>query len=310
MDISDELQPVLALLPEAVSQLRQLGGSGRPWFVAYGARQVVLRSNDPVRFRALGFSPEIARASIDWLHEFLRDLATAGFVAPEPVPDLQGNSVAVIRGVIWELVSFVPGTAMGWSEVEIYEAGRALARFHECSATTPRRAQRPGSLPLNESRPSHAQAQPVLEHFQRELVEVVAESAPRGVIHGDATQSNVVIEDRGAFHLVDFALAYQDVLLADLGSALWRNGRATPDAITYDPIRVRQFVRGYVAIRQQPVASGRAIVAYMQGRGLQLQHRLELRQGSDPTVVQRLVAIHRQRDELQEAAAAAIRDVS
>ena len=65
-----------------------------------------------------------------------------------------------------------------------------------------------------------------------------------------------------------------------------------------------RFVRGYAAIRPLPTVSGRAIVAYMQGRGLQLQHRLELRRGSDPTVMQRLLSIHAQQNELREAAAA------
>jgi Ser/Thr protein kinase RdoA (MazF antagonist) len=249
-------------------------------------------------------SPELARDSIDWLHEFLRDLAAAGFVAPAPVAELRGESVVVVDGVVWELLSFVPGEPMGWSDAEIYEAGRTLARFHECSAAVPRRPQRPGSLRLDESRPTHPDAQQIRAHVLRELLEIDAESAPRGVIHGDATQSNVVIEKRGPFHLVDFALAYEDALLADVGSALWRNGRTDPDAVRYEPARVTRFVRGYAAIRPLPTVSARAIVAYMQGRGLQLQHRLELRRGSDPTVMQRLLSIHAQQNELREAASA------
>jgi Ser/Thr protein kinase RdoA (MazF antagonist) len=206
--------------------------------------------------------------------------------------------------VISELLSFVPGEPMGWTNGEIYEAGRTLARFHERSTAAPRRPQRPGSLRLDESRPTHPDAQQIRAHFLRELLEIDAESAPRGVIHGDATQSNVVIDKKGVFHLVDFALAYEDALLADVGSALWRTGRTSPDAVRYAPARVTRFVRGYADIRPLPTVSGRAIVAYMQGRGLQLQHRLELRHGSDPTVMQRLLSIHAQRDELREAAAA------
>ncbi len=311
VEIPDELQPVLQLLPAPVSDLRQqLTGAGRPWLVRYAGKQAVLRSNDPARFRSFGFSPELARASIDWLQEFLRDLAIAGFVAPAPVSDLRGESVALIDGVIWELLSFVPGRPMGWSDDEMYQAGRTLASFHECAAATPPRPQRPGSLPLKDCRPSHPQAQHFRAHFARELVAIGDETAPRGVIHGDATQSNVVIGEGGVFHLVDFALAYHDAVLADVGSALWRNGRASPDAVTYDPARVTRFVQGYAALRPQSAISGRAIVAYMQGRGLQLQHRLELRHGSDPTVMQRLLSIHRQQDDLQEAAAAGIRDVA
>lgn len=47
-------------------------------------------------------------------------------------------------------------------------------------------------------------------------------------------------------------------------------------------------------------------MVYMKGRGMQLQKRLELRQGTDETVIQRLLAIHGQQDELGQAIAEAI----
>jgi Ser/Thr protein kinase RdoA (MazF antagonist) len=262
----------------------------------------VLRSSDPARLRAFGFSPDLARASIDWLHAFLRDLSIGGFVAPTPVPDLRGASVAVVGDVIWELLSFVPGRPMGWSLAEMRQAGRTLAQFHQSSLATPPRPQRPGSLPFAECRPSHPEARRVTAHFERWRAHSRAQSGPSGVIHGDATQANVVVEDGVAFHFVDFALAYQESLLADVGSALWRNGRASPDALTYDPSRVAEFARGYADVRPQPAESGRAIVAYMLGRGLQLQHRLELRKGADPTVIRRLMSILAQEDVLSDAA--------
>jgi Ser/Thr protein kinase RdoA (MazF antagonist) len=178
--------------------------------------------------------------------------------------------------------------------------------LHQTSLTLPLRLQRPGAQPLIECRPSHPAAREVRVAFERDLREIGHDSGPRGVIHGDATQSNVVIDDRGEHRLVDFAIAYQDALLADVGSALWRNGRAGPDAVTYDPARTATYVRGYATVRPLLPEAGRAIVVYMKGRGLQLQSRLELRRGTDETVIQRLLSIEAQQAELQTAITVAL----
>jgi len=299
----DALTSVIGLLPEAVREVHRLGGPGRPWFVRYGSREGVLRCSDPSRFRALQFTPELALASIRWLHGFLRDLAIGGFSAPEPIADLHGQSIATVDGSIWELVSFLPGLPMHWSEDEIEQAGRLLARFHESSLAAPARAQRPGSLPVELCRPVQQEARQLRSRLENELADIEHESATRGVVHGDATQSNVVIAADRTYRLVDYALAYHEVLLFDVGSALWRNGRSSPDAVTYDPRRVAIFVRGYAAVRSLAPIDARAIVVYMKCRGLQLQHRLELRQGRDSTIIQRLLSIDAQQSELERAIA-------
>lgn len=308
LDVPNELTSVVALLPWTPDELRQLGGPGRPGFVRYGSREAVLRCNESARFRAFHFSPELALASIRWLHEFLGDLAIGGFTAPAPVSDLGGQSIAVVDGTIWELLSFVPGGPMGWTDAEFREAGGLLARFHNASLATPPRSQRPGSLTVELSHPMAVEARELRSRFEAELADIDDEPARRGVVHGDATQSNVVVADGRAFHLVDYALAYQEVLLFDVGSALWRNGRSSPDAITYDPRRVANFVSGYAEVRALTPDASHAVVVYMKGRGLQLQHRLELRGGRDDTVMQRLQSIDRQQIQLERAISEALRD--
>ncbi len=308
LDIPNELRAAVALLPCAPGELHPLAGPGRPWFVRYGSREAVLRCNEPARFRAFHFSPDLALASIRWLHEFLADLAIGGFTAPAPVSDLGGQSIAVVDGTIWELLSFVPGRPMGWTDSEIREAGGLLAGFHNASVAAPPRAQRPGSLTVEHSDPMAVEARELRLRFETELADVDHETARRGVVHGDATQSNVVVAEGPAFHLVDYALAYQEVLLFDVGSALWRNGRSSPDAITYDARRVATFVSGYAEVRALMPDAGHAVVVYMKGRGLQLQHRLELRGGRDDTVIQRLQSIDRQQIQLERAISEALRD--
>jgi len=295
---------VLRLLPSPAIDANQLGGAGRPWSIRYGSTVAVLRWNDAGRWRAFGFSGEEAVASVQWLHLVLRDVAAAGFVAPRPVDDLDGRSIAVADAGVWELLTRVPGRSMGWSDHEIFEAGRLLARFHDASLRLPKRPQRPGSQPFDACYPEHPEARAVRARFEHEVSALDPEASARGVIHGDATQSNVVVEEDGSFHLVDFALAYLDYLWGDIGSALWRNGRTSADAVTYDASRVARFVRGYDSVRALDRRAAQAIVTFMKGRGLQLQHRLELRRGHDETVMRRLLAV----DEAGPELVAAIED--
>lgn len=289
---------MLRLLPVAASETQQLGGPGRPWSIRYGSTRAVLRWNDAGRWRAFGFSDDEAVASLEWLHRMLGDLSATGFIAPRPIDHLDGRSIALVDGGLWELLSHVPGRAMGWTDREIHAAGALLARFHDASARLPTRPQRPGAQPFAACEPAHPEARVVRSRFERDSVTPDAADVLHAVIHGDATQSNVVVAADGSFHLVDFAIAYNDHTYADIGSALWRNGRSSADAVTYDGARAAGFVRGYDSVRPLGARAARAIVTSMLGRGLQLQHRLELRHGRDETVMQRLLAIHAAHDEL------------
>jgi Ser/Thr protein kinase RdoA (MazF antagonist) len=271
--------------------------------VRYGGRAAVLRANDLEHLARLGFSADLAMASIEWLHDFLRDLAGTGFTAPAPVADLGGKSTALADGVIWELLTFVQGRPMGWRDDEMRRAGQLLARFHDASLRTRPRPQRPAALTIEDCRPVDPRAASVRTQVEAELAEI--RGGAHGVVHGDATQANVVIDDDD-YRLVDFALAFREALIFDIASALWRNGRTDANSVIYDPRRVATFVRGYHDARQLRVNDDRRILTCMMARGLQLQQRLELRRGADETVMLRLVAIERQQSDLRAAIASAI----
>lgn len=302
--VTHDLAPVLRLLPSTVSVVRDLGGPHRPCLLRFGSKEAVLRRNDVGRLALLGLTPDDGLASIRWLHGFLSDLRAAGFAAPVPMAELNGESIALVDGAIYELLSFLPGAPIGWADASmLFSCGRLLARFHRASVGMPPRPQRPGALVLTACRPAHPDA--LVDEFAGELESVGYAAEARGVVHGDATNINVV-DDRGALRLVDFALAYEEALLFDIASALWRNGRASADAVTYDPTRVAHFVRGYASERALPEVCAKAIVVYMKGRGMQLLHRLELRRGIDDTVIRRLQAIRTQQGELRDAIVSAL----
>src|SRR5207247_32664 len=117
---------------------------------------------------------------------------------------------------------FVPGRPMDWSDGEMRRAGQLLARFHDASLRTRSRAQRPGALPIEGCRPVDPRAVTARARVEAGLSRV--RDGVTGVVHGDATQANVVI-DSDDYRLVDFALAFRESLVFDIASALWRNGR-------------------------------------------------------------------------------------
>jgi len=302
------LDAVAKLLPDEIEEASQVDPR-RPWIVRYGSRRAVLRATDLNALQSLGFSPELAYASLAWLHELLRDLSTAGFTAPAPLTELDGQSIVVIDGIAWELLTFVPGRPMAWSDYEMRHAGALLASLHAALTGLSPREQRPGALPIESCRPADLVARGIQAELERELSRIGYERVGRTVVHGDATQANVVIEgDKFAF--VDYTIAYVECELFDIASALWRNARVDANAVRYDPGRAALFVGGYCGERRLKPVDAIAIVALMKGRGLQLQQRLELRRGVDDTVLQRLVAICAQSRELVEAMAGAIATLS
>jgi len=68
---------------------------------------------------------------------------------------------------------------------------------------------------------------------------------PRLVIHGGFTVDNVIASGNpaSAAGVIDFALAYIDAPMADIGFGLWRSGRSPPGR---DPARSRSGRRSSV----------------------------------------------------------------
>jgi hypothetical protein len=133
----------LAMLP---LQIRPRQGTA--FVVDWQGTLAVLRSASPI-------GPETPGASIvddvRWLHAFLSQLTALGFPAPQPLLAIADDSWTVASGVICELVSFVPGSAVGWSpRPPMEEIGALLARYHATAEQIRMPVQRPTALPLAE----------------------------------------------------------------------------------------------------------------------------------------------------------------
>lgn len=251
------------------------------WVARRGSDFVILRRLDP------GAHPpdeELTRADMTWLHQFLAELAEAGFPCPAPIPAFDGASYAVDDGAWWELVTFLPGNAVGWSQVpSLVEVGRLMARYHQASADLAPRPQRPSVFPVGELH--EHRLEPKLRRLQRVLADrlddVRHHEASQLVIHGDFTAHNVVADGDplAVTGVIDFALAHIEAPLADLGFSLWRSGRAHQDAIALEPDRIYDLVRGYVDVTPLTSEAADAIATYTLARGVQQSVKSYLRNG-------------------------------
>jgi Ser/Thr protein kinase RdoA (MazF antagonist) len=264
------------VLPEEI-QPRE----GRAWLVGWqGTRGVLRRLPVPL---ALAADPA---EDVTWLHGFMTRLAGAGFPSPRPLPCFDGMSWIVAGGWLWEIVSFLPGHAVGWAAVPpMEEAGALLGRYHVAVRQIQVTGQRPSALPLAEVPPvllpHQLEAIPperaaLIRQLAAQLVRDLDDNGhlarERMVIHGDFTNDNVIARGTPpeASGVIDFAVAHVETPLADIGYGLWRSGRPYEQAGYLDLPRVRRFLRGYASIvRLTPDQAG-VIPLYLRGRGLQM----------------------------------------
>ena len=199
-----------------------------------------------------------ARAdTIEWIH---RVLAALDFDAPKPVPYFDGASVAVVDRAVWSAVSYLDGDVVGWSTAPtMFELGAYLARFHDAVARVEVERQQAPVFPVGD-----------LAGIGDALRDIGHQDRPRRVIHGDFTNHNVLARDGRPCGVIDFANAYVEVPLADIGFALWRSGRPRQDCNEFDPARVASYVDGYSSVRPLADDDRAAVLVYLRARGLQI----------------------------------------
>ncbi len=226
-------------------------GEGRTWLVDWQGTPGVLRQDSMSLARLM--------ADVTWLHAFMTRLAGTGFPSRRPLPAFDGKSWATALGLFWEVVSFLPGWAVGWArEPPMEEIGALLARYHAAATQIGAAGQRPSALPL-------AEVPGILLSRQLEAASV------RLVIHG-AFNHNVIADGMPprAVGVIDFALAHAETPLADVGYGLWRSGRPRQDADHLDLPRVGRFLRGYASTVPASADEACVISLYIRGRGLQM----------------------------------------
>ena len=256
---------------------------GRAWLVAWEGTRAVLRE-----LAAPGTDADALTADVTWRHAFLTRLADLGFCSPRPLPCFSGRSWTMSGGLLWEIVSFLPGQAVGWAaRPAMEEIGALLGRYHATVRRVGMADQRPGALALADVLPIllsgqldavHLGAERTAairrqaERLARDLEEAGHLTGGRIVIHGDFTNHNVIADGTPprATGVIDFALAHAETPLADIGYGLWRSGRPYQDADHLDLPRIARFLRGYATVVPVSADEARVIPVYIRGRGLQM----------------------------------------
>jgi len=280
----------LVVLPEEIRPRE-----GRAWLVGWQKMRGVLRRL-PV---PVASAADLAE-DVTWLHGFMTRLAGAGFPSPRPLPCFDGMSWIMAGGWLWEIVSFIPGHAVGWAAVPpMEEIGALLGRYHMAVRQIPVTSQRPAALPLAEVPPvllSHQldaippeRAAPIRQlaaQLARDLDDTGHLARERVVIHGDFTNDNVIARGMppAASGVIDFAGAHVETPLADIGYGLWRSGRPYERAGHLELSRVRRFLRGYASVVRVSHDEASIIPLYVWGRGLQMIAK-RVRAGRNDTAI-------------------------
>jgi Ser/Thr protein kinase RdoA (MazF antagonist) len=256
---------------------------GRAWLVDWEGTRAVLRE-----LAAPGADADALTADVVWRHAFLARLAEFGFCSPRPLPCFGGKSWTITGGALWEILSYLPGRAVGWAaRPPMEEIGALLGRYHATVQRVEGAGQRSGALPLAGVPPMllsgqldavHLGAERAAairrqaERLARDLEEAGHLTGERIVIHGDFTNHNVIADGSPprATGVIDFALAHAETPLADIGYGLWRSGRPYQDADHLDVRRIARFLRGYATIVPVSADEARVIPVYIRGRGLQM----------------------------------------
>ena len=254
---------------------------GRAWLVGWQGTRGVLRQLPVPAVPGTVLAQDVA-----WLHGFLTRLAGLGFPSPRPLRCFAGMSWTVADGLLWEIVSFLPGHTIGWSAIPpMEEVGALLGRYHATVRQIQMTSQRPDALPLADvpaillSRRLDVvprQDRAVIRELAAQLAGDLDDTGPLGrervVIHGDFTTDNVIADGTPprATGVIDFANAHAETPLADVGYGLWRSGRPHERADHLDFSRVRRFLRGYASIVPLPPGQASVIPVYLRGRGLQM----------------------------------------
>jgi Ser/Thr protein kinase RdoA (MazF antagonist) len=231
-------------------------------------------------------SKTLMTEDVRWMHGFLARLARTGFRAPRPLPCFGGMSWTADGDAFWQVVSYVPGHAVGWEAAPpMEEIGALLGRYHAAARQVDVSSQRPTALPLGQVPavllshkmdkvpPDRASViRQLAAQLARDLDEVGGLATDRVVIHGDFTNDNVIADGAppAVTGVIDFALAHVETAFADIGYGLWRSGRPHEQADHLDVRRVRRFVRGYASTVRISPDEAAVVPLYLRGRGLQM----------------------------------------
>ncbi len=232
-----------------------------------GAREYVLTIFETLGFEQLPF----------YLH-YMRHLAKAGVLVPEPVPNLHGDLITPLHGKPAAIVSKLEGTwQVAPQAVHCAAVGQMLAKMHLAGRDFPLHQPNlrsidwwngatPVVMPfLSESRQHLLQAE---MHFQQAFfASALYHQLPQGPIHADLFRNNVMFCGEQLSGFFDFYFAGCDTWLFDVAVTVndWCIDLATG---VPDLPRMQALLAAYHAVRPFAKAESQAWPAMLRAAAL------------------------------------------
>ena len=224
-------------------------------------------------------------------HYFMAYLRGRDFPVPAPLVARDGETVALIDGVAYDLYPFVEGAwSLRWSRAQVAAAARSLAQLHGLADDYPEplRAPEPGFrrqfleaagrfpgyLEAAATLPPEAGIGDELEYLasvvsdlEGWMLDLPRLGLPEGIIHGDFVKSNVLFCGDGLSAVLDFDKSRRETRALDVAIAVSQAARGGADGVA-DWGLARLFVEEYAAVRPLSRPGGEALPGLIRARTL------------------------------------------
>lgn len=244
---------------------------------------------------------------------FMQHLAARGMPVPDPVSNVSGEILHILKGRPAVVVNRLPGESVTAPTVShCRSVGETLARMHLAGSDYPRHQVNPRGLqwwievvPVLGGSVSGGQQSLLSSElaFQKQIaVSFTYEQLPKGPVHADLFRDNVLFDGVHLTGVIDFYFAGCDAFLFDIAVCLndWCVDGCTGGQ---QDGRAAAFLRGYESVRALTSAE-RTLLPAMQRAGafrfwlsrlwdLHLPREAALLNAHDPTHFERILRVLR-----------------
>ena len=200
------------------------------------------------------------------------------FLCPEPINDIQGKNINILKDKSSVLVSFLDGKKVkSVSEIHCQQVGEVLASLH--LQTKDFNEKRLNSMSYinweniflkckNHINKNFMHMLPIIEEELLYLKNNWPNNLPSGIIHADVFQDNVFFQNNIFSGLIDFYFSCNDFLAYDI--ALTINAWCFDEKNIFDYNRYQALIKGYESQRKLTNEEQKYISILLRGASIRI----------------------------------------